>query len=436
MTFTHSMNLRSLDPSDPSGKKPAGITLNERQSYAQRLVASGKNILLTGPAGTGKSTAVNAIRKQFPGIRACASTGVAALQIQGCTAHSLFCLGRETDLGKIMTKLNPWHVDRLQQLTRVIIDEISMIGSGTLEAIDSVLRYARNTDQPFGGIQIIGVGDFAQLPPVKDDYAFESSIWEKAGFSTVSLNQIYRQSDEAFCGALNRARLGGVTNEDLQLINTRVAPGGNAVPWLMSTNRDVDVRNFRMLENVPGEVSVLEARDEDKYDPVGAMGSKKMNDNCLAPYRLMLKPGARVMHLINRDELVNGDVGVVTQVKSHEVSVRFDRFPEEEFRIGKETWRVLNAEEQELASRIQFPLKLAWATTIHKSQGVTLDAGHYANSSSFNPPGSAYVAVSRIRSLEGLTIQNPVTHSTFTVDPRVQKFYTDAEEALKKGLSE
>jgi ATP-dependent exoDNAse (exonuclease V) alpha subunit len=379
---------------------------------------AGRNCFLTGMAGTGKSTTLRAfIRDSIKRVDVTAPTGVAALNVGGMTIHR-FCgmmLGpqpgqsneeyyealRRDPRKSILAGFN-----RVRRCEVLVIDEVSMLPGRQLDFVEFLFRQLRGRDEAFGGCQVIATGDFLQLPPVRTsdnapyDWAFQSRAWEAAEFKTISLEIVRRQDEPAFVRALSEFRVGHVWGDTARLLQSRVRsfpPAG--MPRLFTHNVQVDKWNAFQLSELPGEETVLEA------EQTGPEHQREfLTKNLLTPATLLLKPGAMVMFTVNKNEsgrrdplFVNGQMGIAEEihpeavmVKSHGEAVRVEPF----------TWRY-DSNDPEAATFTQFPLRLAWAMTIHKSQGLTLDSA-YLDIRAAREPGQAYVAVSRVRTLAGL----------------------------------
>jgi ATP-dependent exoDNAse (exonuclease V) alpha subunit len=385
----------------------------------------GRNCFLTGMAGTGKSTTLRAfIRDSIRRVDVTAPTGVAALNVGGMTIHR-FCgmmLGPQPgqsneDYYEVLRRDPRKSIlagfNRVRRCEVLVIDEVSMLPGRQLDFVEYLFRRLRGRDEAFGGCQVIATGDFLQLPPVRRndnepyDWAFQSRAWEGAEFKTISLEIVRRQDEPAFVRALSEFRLGHVWGDTARLLQSRVRsfpPAG--MPRLFTHNVQVDKWNSFQLSELPGEETVLQA---------GRTGPEHQREfltkNLLTPATLLLKPGAMVMFTVNKNEsgrrdplFVNGQMGIVERVNLGEASPEMDRVWVKThgnvIEVERFTWRY-DSNDPEAATFSQFPLRLAWAMTIHKSQGLTLDSA-YLDIRAAREPGQAYVAVSRVRMLAGL----------------------------------
>jgi ATP-dependent exoDNAse (exonuclease V) alpha subunit len=381
-----------------------------------------KNIFLTGPAGTGKTYCMMLLIKFLDEMEIfygkTATTGVAAINISGITIHSWSGMGLADENGMALLEKassNRKASNRIKSSKVLIIDEISMAKADLVEKLDIVCQFIRNNGKPFGGIQVIFVGDFLQLPPVferfeREVFAFESQAWKDARVSTVHLTEIVRQHDEPeFAEFLNEVRKGECKNFDiLDDCIGRDFPTDGIVPVkLFCKNVDVDEFNQKELNKIEGASRHYYCSDEG-----GEQWTKFFDKNCRAPSTLELKVGAQVMLLKNLDvelKLVNGSVGIVTEMYPEFVTVKFaDGLTQS---IEPQKWELRQIEDDGLgnmkptivASRKQIPLKLAWALTVHKSQGQTLDRAEININEAF-AAGQVYVALSRVRNLGSLRL--------------------------------
>ncbi len=402
------------------------VDLDDEQHRVVELVRRRRSVLVTGPAGTGKSAILAELQLVLP-VTVTATTGLAAINVCGSTIHSWSGIGVDTDPEVIMDKLKPYTKDRIRACDYLAIDEISMMGATMMDLLDFILQQVRCSSEPFGGLTLIMFGDFFQLPPVGDlEFAFQSDAWQNLNPEVVQLTRIYRQLDPAFQKMLNGVRYGKPDPDSMNLLASRInAPDSmpDRVPVkLYPTNRDVDHENRMMLDLIKDqELHTFDAVDFASH-PVQLGILKK---NCRWPEELELKIGARIMLLLNHDVengLANGSMGLVTgfrdagwedeegKVRDLAVLVSFDIAPDQIIPIEREKFEVKAVESSSgrwvskvVASREQFPLRLAYAITIHKSQGMSLDKVKIYLASCFEA-GQAYVALSRARTLEGLYI--------------------------------
>lgn len=414
---------------------------DEQRKVFDRIEHSREHVFVTGRAGTGKSTLLNYLAwhtsKQ---IAICAPTGVAALNVSGQTIHSLFRLPTgviaDHDLHQTaeLKKL-------LNAIDTLVIDEVSMVNADLMDAIDRSLRQARSRrHEPFGGVQIIMFGDPYQLPPVpakdpderayfQDTYRspwfFDAHVWSAADLAIIELSEIHRQDDERFKTLLNGVRHGVVTAEMAEALNTagaRPAPTSGVIT-LATTNAIVNRINAEALAKLPGEPlrAVAEVN--------GEFGTNALP----ADETLELKVGAQVMFLRNDSDQrwVNGTLGTVAKIAGT-VWVEVNG---ETYEVDPTTWeRYRYRYEPEtktltkdvVAEFEQFPLRLAWAVTIHKSQGQTYDAAVIDLGGRAFSAGQTYVALSRITSLDGLYLTRPLRPEDVIVDPNVTRFMSAA----------
>uniref|UniRef100_A0A8D2IZL3 ATP-dependent DNA helicase PIF1 n=1 Tax=Varanus komodoensis TaxID=61221 RepID=A0A8D2IZL3_VARKO len=400
----------------------SGTALSQEQSMVLSAVLSGKNIFFTGSAGTGKSFLLKRIVASLPpnSTYATASTGVAACQIGGTTLHAFAGIGSGKAPLHQCIELAQRPGVRQQWLSchHLIIDEISMVEGDFFDKLEAVAREVRKCEDPFGGIQLIICGDFLQLPPVskaaeQPKFCFQAKCWRKCIHLNMELTQVRRQTDQEFISLLNTVRLGRCTEEvTKQLVLTatnRVERDGILATRLCTHKDDVELTNSRQLQELPGEQRSFKAVDS---DPVLV---KALDAQCPVSSVIELKQGAQVMLTKNLDVargLVNGARGVVIGFETEGKGLPKVRFLCGVTNVvGPERW-VLKGPAGAYLIRQQLPLKLAWAISIHKSQGMSLDCAEISLSRVFEC-GQAYVALSRARSLAGLRVLD--------FDPKVVK---------------
>lgn len=401
-----------------------------KQDQAFSLLKMGKNIFLTGAAGAGKTYLLNQyityLKEHHVEVAITASTGIAATHLQGMTIHAWSGIGvkdhlTQKDLKKL---LETNRIKRNYTHTKVlIIDEISMLHPHQLDMVDMIARYILDNDNPFGGIQVVLCGDFFQLPPVSSalstqekQFAFESAIWKNSGFSVCYLEEQHRQGNDPLMTVLNDIRSGTAGEHTKVPLRTRYKKepeGETKATKLYSRNVNVDLMNEAELSKLEGSEKIFSM----KTMGFGALveGLKK---SCLAPEQLKLKIGAEVMFVKNdiQGKYVNGTRCVVIDfeksagwpiVKTYDNRI-ITAYPEE--------WKY--QENNSIRAMLtQVPLRLAWAITIHKSQGMTLDAAEMDLGDTFEP-GMGYVALSRVRTLNGLKLLN-LNEMALRVHPKI-----------------
>lgn len=433
----------------------------EEQRAAIDAVLKGESVFITGPGGTGKSYLLDVLYREFNGLgktmAITAMTGCAALLI-GAHAKTLHSwagigLGREP-LSHIVQGIhtNGRKKKNWKKTDCLVIDEVSMMTPALLELLDQVGRAIRKCyNKPFGGLQMVFVGDFYQLPPVcktgeKMAFAFESPIWKAAITRVCTLTTIHRQKDPAFQKVLDEARRGELSEESYQILLERKAAKWKGNPirptMLFTRNDDINAINQSYLDKLEGEAKVFEATTEAprRMSPEDVAYRVQRLDKD-APYEptLRLKVGAQVMLLAQqydeRDKqkvpihgLVNGSRGVVTDfTPGGNPVVKF--MNGKVIIVGEHTWS--SDETESAVKRKQLPLRLAYALTIHKAQGASLDSALIDVGSATFEYGQAYVALSRVRSLDALYVYD-VEKVAFRVHPAVQKFYQSAQPAYEE----
>lgn len=469
---------RDVYDADPSQPKPQDAEpnraslLSDEQRAALQVALEGVSFFFTGSAGTGKSFLLKEMitqlrRKHREGIFVTASTGVAACNIGGVTLHGFAGVGLANGSAESLASQvanAKWTLARWRSAKVLVVDEVSMLEAEFFDKMEKVARIVRDSHLPFGGIQIILCGDFLQLPPVvkgrDHKFCFQADCWSSVIKRTIILQQVFRQADEQFVGILNQIRVGRLSPEARRILEGRLlGPASTATAKqpepdsagesegeasgekekeivatrLYSHRRDVDAENVKCLQDINTESHTFYAEDEGTNPYL-----KQLQQNCPAPYELELKVGAQVILLKNLDfenELVNGARGLVVEFRKPDRSEREkerdkafakQEYPDVLFANGHR--RILTPEQFSVevggsvkASRKQVPLGLAWALSIHKSQGMTISKVelHLGNVFEY---GQAYVALSRATSLEGLRLLsfNP---AGIKAHPRVLQFY-------------
>ncbi|MBR1618074.1 AAA family ATPase [bacterium] len=405
-----------------------------------QLFKEHKNIFITGHAGCGKSYILKKLKEKIPNLVVTATTGIAAVNIKGQTLHSWAGIGIcnksvEDTIKKINTKSAI--KKQIQKCECLALDEISMLDIKTFEYADNVLRQIRNNDLPFGGIQVIFIGDFYQLPPVEQNsqkqYCFESELWKKLDLHTVLLTKNFRQNEKNLINALSNMRTNSLTPSDIKLLKSRENDCNSEnqdILHIFATNFEADNYNTKRFQSINSPEYRLFATDglyKGKKFTITPTNSKdenilkRIDMVCNAEKCISLKIGARVMLLINLDfekGLINGSCGNVEAISEESISVRFDNNIIAD--IERHDFEFYNNEEL-IAARKQFPLRLAYGITIHKSQGMSLDKV-FVDCSRIFEKGQLYVALSRIKTLKGLYLRN-FNPSKVMVEDRVVEFY-------------
>jgi len=419
------------------------------QDEAFEILKTGNNVFITGSAGSGKTHLINRyiafLREHKVDVAVTASTGIAATHMGGVTIHSWSGLGvrdtlSEWDLETLESRSYLWK--RFDNVKVLIIDEVSMMHHFRLDMVDRTLRHFRRNTKPFGGIQVVLVGDFFQLPPISRShepdahFVFKSDAWKDAGFTVCYLTTQFRQTDDAYLTVLNAIRANDVDEDAREHLRKRYKkkPEINIEPTRLYThNADVDNVNENELDKISANATEYTMTSKGSKNHV-----ELLKKSCLAPSNLRLKLGAKVMCVKNNFEgkYVNGTLGIVTSCEPWEDPV-IRVANGQEIKIGRVDWQITDEDGKIKASINQYPLRLAWAITIHKSQGMSLDAVEIDLSRSFEK-GMGYVALSRVRSLAGLSILG-INEMAFQVNDEVLEFDSELRELSKisrKALKE
>lgn len=420
----------------PAKHKTATKITQEFQEAFDLLENTKTNVFLTGNAGTGKSTFLKYFRENTAKkIAIVAPTGVAALNVGAQTIHSFFRL--KPAFVDVKT-LKPLRSKVLKELELLIIDEISMVRADIFDGINHTLKLARKNEKPFGGVQVCVIGDLFQLPPVvtreeKEFFAqhyqtpffFGTKAYDSANFKTIQFNTIHRQKDGAFIKILNAIRSGDCNADTLETLNSRLNPKASPAPGtllLTTTNALAEDINASKLDGLKGKARTYEGRMSGEFGMNGA--------RLPAPEGLLLKVGAQVMFVKNDSEgrWVNGTIGIVESLGNKRISVAVgDVLHEVELEKWQNIGYEFNEEKGEIAEKTfgtytQFPITLAWAITIHKSQGKTLERVIIDLGNGAFAAGQLYVALSRCKSLSGIALKQPITNSDIRCDTEVVEF--------------
>lgn len=421
------------------------------------LENTGTNIFLTGKAGTGKTTFLKKLKETSPKrMIVVAPTGVAAINAGGVTIHSFFQLPfgpyiPGSDLAASQNKAQSFRFGRekiniIRSLDLLVIDEVSMVRADLLDAISDMLRRFKDRSKPFGGVQLLLIGDLQQLAPVAKDeewnllkehypsaYFFDSKALAESNYLCIELTHIYRQADPAFVGLLNNIRENRFDEPTLRALNQRYIPGfkpDDRAGYITLTTHNYQAQqiNNRRLEELPGRSYSFSAEIMDDF-PAYSYPTDE---------RLELKEGAQVMFVKNdtsgERRYYNGKIGKIVFINANKITVN-DEFGNDII-VERETWDnvkyTIHPETKEITESIagsfsQYPLKTAWAITIHKSQGLTFEHAIIDASAAFSH-GQVYVALSRCKTLEGLVLSSPITRNAMIHDDRIMSYTTALPE--------
>lgn len=429
------------------------------------------SLFLTGKAGTGKTTFLKHIQNtSIKKMVVVAPTGVAAINAGGVTMHSFFqlpflpfvkdanhgfgqieCVNRYTHFKNV--KFNKEKIELLNELDLLIIDEVSMLRADMLDCIDETLKYYRRNQIPFGGVQLLFIGDMFQLPPVTSDnewsllskyykspFFFSSEAYQQLNPAHIELSKIYRQKEEKFINLLNNIRHNNMDEYDFELLQERFDPDAaryqDGLITLTTHNRTADSINQQKLAELEQESIVFEGEINGDFNEKSLPAEKSLE----------LKEGAQVMFIKNDIEkkYFNGKLAKIKSIAKDEIIVEFESG--NQLKIEKEVWKNIRynlnrdenvIEEEEIGSFKQFPIRLAWAITIHKSQGLTFDRLAIDAGASF-AAGQVYVALSRCRTFDGLTLLSRIYQNSILSDERIVNFSIKQsnEQALMDGLDD
>jgi len=395
-------------------------------------VLGGRNIFLTGPAGTGKSFNIRKLKfLREAGLKVAytATTGVAALNIGGQTIHRFSGIGicsSPDQIDQITRKKHQWDKaqKRINEIDILVIDEISMLRGGAFDLLNEVFKEARDDESPFGGVQLILAGDFFQLAPVVAKYErignpwiFASMSWKECDIQIIKLSKIYRQHEELLINSLSSIRIGRVTNKIDELIESCTGRELKNNPvYLSSINKQVDLINQNEMAKIDSKLMKFPIRVE-----AGSAYRTEQIYKDLGRREASLKVGCRVMTNVNHPEglFVNGTLGTVIKLQKDRIKIELD--DESEIDVVEHVREIKDHNGKTIEKIKEMPVKLAWAMTIHKSQGATIDCVEIDFRDIF-APSQAYVALSRVSTLAGLRVKNWDKSKVF-VDGRVSMFY-------------
>lgn len=415
----------------------------EQQNALEMMKNTCESVFLAGRAGTGKTTFLKrAIKESGKNYVVLAPTGIAAINAEGQTIHSFFGFGYGVQEPRTIGEMNEDKIKIVRKIDGIIIDEVSMVRCDLMDAIDRTLRHYRRSYEPFGGLQMILVGDMFQLEPIvsrqdseilshfysdKCYYFYKSNVISYMRLPKIEFTKIFRQTDRRFIEILEHIRTGNVTYSDLKTINSRVVKPEKMNPMsltLTSLRIDAQKINQTRLDELEGEAYIYKASYEGEV--------KRSSD--IVEDELVLKVGAQVMFTKNdrNKRWVNGTIAKVVQLADNKIVVEME--DGQEHTVPVEKWENIDYKFDEKENKCvntvvgtmhQYPLRLAWAITIHKSQSLTFDHVAVDFGSGTFSNGQAYVALSRARSLEGLEMLKPMTYGSVRVSPDVLNFAED-----------
>jgi len=446
------MNQRQLKPKRKkrgSKRQQPAIELTPEAGAALKLFEETvQHAFLTGRAGTGKSTLLQHFRRTTrKRLAVLAPTGVAAVNVQGQTIHSFFGFGIGVTPEKARRRATA-KKQLYRNLQTIVIDEISMVRADLLDCIDAFLRLnGPRTGEPFGGVQMIFIGDLYQLPPVvqadeeelfttlyASPFFFDAKVFQHVHCEVVQLTKVYRQRDADFVDLLDAVRTATLDRQQFAVLNARHNGDLTGIDreqyvGLVTTNAMADRINALHLDRI----------SQPAYEFTGTVNGTFNRPQLPTDATLRLKAGARIMMLNNepRGKWVNGTLGQVSEIEDRDdaISIRVELESGYTGKILPFTWESIrytfNPRTQQIESEVvgsftQYPLRLAWGSTIHKAQGKTFDRVVVDLGRGTFAPGQAYVALSRCRSLEGLVLRKPLRPEHVRIDPRVQAFFERA----------
>lgn len=425
----------------------------EQQKAFEMIEKTNTSLFITGKAGTGKTTFIKGIQEKIKkNFLVLAPTGIAALNVGGQTMHSFFgfpfeAIGPKTDLTEI--KVSFENKNTLEHINTIIIDEASMVRADLVDAMDRILRSQGRTHLPFGGKQMVFVGDMFQLPPVVKEgsadaellhelygagmpFFYKANVLKRMNLPKIEFQKVYRQQDKDFLDILDRMRVGENTSKDFEVINRQISQDdhvGDFSVILAAYNSTAESINILRLEELETEQFCYE----------GVIDGKFKASDTPAPVKLYLKEGAQVIFCRNDFQrgVVNGTIAKVKELEDDNITVLLENG--KEIKVEQMVWEckesVFNEEKQIVESVVvgtftQYPLKLAWAITIHKSQGMTFNRMHFDLTRGVFATGQAYVAISRMRSLGGLTLSSSLRPDHVRQNAEIKAFANSFNDSV------
>lgn len=432
----------------------AAENLSEDYFKIKEHIQLGHNVFITGPGGVGKSFYINKLKEEYKDeIVLTSTTGVSSYNLKGTTIHSFTGIGvfkHGDKVDSVIKKLKKYKTyetvkTRVRKHSIIVVDEVSMLGKGFLELINEILKELRGNDRLFGGLQVIFTGDFLQLPPINDEFCFTSHIWKQLKLKTIYLTKMYRVNDPVYTSILERARLGKTTKEDNQELCRRLFAYKKYLKdmeeqdekdpqniltiqptFLYSKKINVEDKNMEELYKNKNELLIFKSQYTDKHKSC-KVDFDKLNDN------LYLKIGAQVMLNVNLDidaGLVNGSRGVVTSYNSDTKELKVKMLNNTEYTFSKHEF-VYEEDDKVMYKVLQYPFILAYALSIHKVQGCTLDCAVIDLGFSIFEENMAYVALSRVRNLQGLYLQNFQSYKIFA-SKKALEFYENLNDIIEE----
>ncbi len=432
--ITNLLMLRNIEYKIP----PEFIELSDEQQNVFMSILKGQNVFITAKAGCGKSHLIKLFYntyKEDKSIALTSTTGISAIWINGCTLFSFLGIGLGLDSAPKIIKyiqIRPLILTRWTTLDILIIDEISMLNADLFDKLEAIARYIRCSKKPFGGIQLVLTGDFLQLPVVNSDkLCFEAVSWEKCVDKTFYLKKNFRQDDPLFQNCLNEIRYGELSKETKKILKSRIGAklnnDYNIIPTkIYGLNIDVDRINEQEINKLDQTEFYEYTLEYKLYDKTIKNIDEMIKKNCLACKQLQLCIGAQVMLIFNWNidlKLGNGSKGVVVDFNNNLPVVKF--LNGDIITVDYHTWNVTE-NDKKLFDITQIPLKICYAITIHKSQGLTLDYAEIDLNDIFEY-GQAYTAISRIKKLDGLTITRKFNFNSIVANPKAIEYYKNIE---------